>query len=352
VLVSVYVMAAAAFRPSDLSRVLSPVEDAIADIAAGRMVVVRSEAAGHPALACAAERVTTEAVNFLATEARGLIALALTPSGCDRLGLPPMSRDDGTDRRLPYTVSIEARHGVSTGISAADRAHTLRVASDRRSGPADVVRPGHIFPVRAHARGVVLHDGHAEAAVDLARLAGLEPAGVVCAILDGNGNTPSARYLSAFCARHGLTSIDVSELVRYRLRTEAVLERVMDTSLPTLHGTFRALGYASPFDDRRHIALVTGDVAGAGGVVVESCSRWTLDELLGEPWSPAGAQLHAALERIRAAGAGVLVCVGSATLAVVASHAPAAATLRSAAPGTSAIVAGVLADLEVEAPPP
>ena len=243
------------------------IEEAIEDIRQGKMVVVcdDEDRENEGDLTMAAQFVTPEAINFMAKEGRGLICLALTPERCDELGLDLMAAKNESSFETPFTVSIEARTGVSTGISAADRARTIQVAIDPQTSPRELVQPGHVFPLKAKPGGVLERVGQTEAAVDLARLAGLIPAGVICEIMNDDGTMARVPDLEPYCARHGLKMITVADLVAYRRRTEKLVERVVATRLPTAFGDFVAVGYRSLLDGKHHVALVKGDVDGSGG---------------------------------------------------------------------------------------
>ena len=212
----------------------------------------------------AAQFATPEAVNFMAKEARGLICLALTAERCERLGLNLMTAKNEAPLQTAFTVTIEAAGGVSTGISAHDRAHTIQVAIDAGSGPSDIVVPGHMFPLRAKEGGVLERAGHTEASVDLARLAGLNPAGVICEIMNDDGSMARVPELVAYCEKHGLKMVTVADLIAYRRRTEKLVERVIETKLPTAFGEFTAIGYRSLVDDKHHLAMVKGEIDGGG----------------------------------------------------------------------------------------
>src|SRR5256885_2510717 len=220
-------------------------EEAIEDIRSGKMVIVcdAEDRENEGDLTMAAQFVTPEAINFMAKEGRGLICLALAPARCDELGLDLMAAKNESPFETAFTVTIEAREGVTTGISAHDRAHTIQVAIDPRSGPNDLVQPGHIFPLKAKPGGVLERTGQTEAAVDLARLAGLIPAGVICEILNEDGSMARRPDLVPYCERHGLKMITVADLIAYRRRTERLVERVVSTKLPTAFGEFMAVGY-------------------------------------------------------------------------------------------------------------
>ena len=216
-------------------------------------------------LTIAAEFATPESINFMAREGRGLICLALTPERCDELGLDLMAAKNESAFETAFTVSIEARDGVTTGISAADRARTIAVAVDPDASPRDLVQPGHVFPLKAKAGGVLERTGQTEAAVDLARLAGLTPAGVICEIMNDDGTMARVPDLEGYCARHGLKMITVADLIAYRRRHDQLVERVVATQLPTGFGEFTVVGYRSLVDDKHHVALVKGEVDGRRG---------------------------------------------------------------------------------------
>src|SRR5213082_904188 len=248
----------------------STIEEAIEDIRAGKMVVVcdAEDRENEGDLTLAAQFATPEAINFMAKEARGLICLALTPDRCDELGLDLMAAKNESRFETAFTVAIEAREGVTTGISAHDRAHTIQVAIDPASGPRDVVQPGHVFPLKAKSGGVLERTGQTEAAVDLARLAGLNPSGVICEVMNDDGTMARVRDLVPYCERHGLKMITVADLVEYRRRTEKLVERTAQVRLPTEYGEFTAIAYREKLTGRPHLALVRGDVDGAEDVLV------------------------------------------------------------------------------------
>lgn len=286
------------------------VEQALADIAAGKFVVVADDEdrENEGDLVCAAEKVTPEMVNFM-LEAKGMICLAMTNGWADHLGLS-MQVDENTEAmRTAFTVSIDAaaHHGVTTGISAADRAATIRVAVNPASTRADLRVPGHIHPLRARDGGVLQRVGHTEAAVDLARLAGLHPAGVICEILNRDGSTARRPQLEAFARAHGLTFITVAQLVAYRLKVERLVHRVAEARLPTLHGEWRIVGYRNDVDTREHLALVYGDVDGAEEVLVRMHSKCLTGDVFHSQRCDCGWQLDTAMRMIRAEGRGVLV---------------------------------------------
>lgn len=290
---------------------LTPIERAIADIKAGRMVVVvdDEDRENEGDLVCAAELVTAEVVNFMARHGRGWICLALTPEDCDRLDLPQMVERNTESMLTAFTVTIDAerRFGVSTGISASDRATTIRVAIDPESTSADLRRPGHIQPLRAQRGGVLRRVGHTEASVDLARLAGLRPAGVICEILNADGSMARLPDLQHFAAERGLSLIAVADLVAYRLRTEQLVHRVAAARLPTEFGEFQVIGYRNDVDRAEHVALVYGDVAGQANVPVRMHSKCLTGDVFHSLRCDCGMQLHRALELITQAGRGVIV---------------------------------------------
>ncbi len=287
------------------------IEKAIADIRDGKIVIVADdedrESEGDFVLA--AEKVTAGTVNFMATHGRGLICLALPPDRCEALGLHQMTEENSESLRTAFTVSVDAasRFGVSTGISAADRAKTIRVAIDPSTVPSDLRRPGHVFPLRARPGGVLQRVGHTEASMDLARLAGLYPAGVICEILADDGQMMRRPQLYEFAKRHGLTFITVAQLVSHRLQTERLVHRVADARLPTEFGTFRVMGYRNDLDDREHVALVHGEVAGRDDVLVRIHSRCLTGDVFHSQRCDCGWQLESAMRMIVEAGAGVIV---------------------------------------------
>src|ERR687895_805258 len=236
----------------------APIEEAIEDVRAGKFVVVvdAPDRENEGDLTIAAQFATPEAINFMATHGRGLICLCLTEERCDALNLKPMTYNNETPFETAFTITIEARDGVTTGISAADRSRTIQVAIDPSKGPEDVVQPGHVFPLRARPGGVLQRTGQTEAAVDLARLAGLNPAGVVCEVMNADGTMARVPDLIPYCERHGLKLVTVADLIAYRRRTERLIERVVETTMPTRFGAFEAIGYVSPIDGKHHVALV------------------------------------------------------------------------------------------------
>jgi 3,4-dihydroxy 2-butanone 4-phosphate synthase/GTP cyclohydrolase II len=256
-------------------------------------------------LVCAARFATPEAVNFMATHARGLICLCLTGERCEQLGLPPMTPRNEARLGTAFTVSVEAREGVTTGISAADRAHTIQVAIDPASTPHDLVQPGHVFPLRARDGGVLVRAGQTEAAVDLARLAGLDPSGVVCEIMNEDGTMARVPDLVPYCERHGLRMITVADLIEYRRRTEKLIERVVSVQLPTEFGLFTATAFRETLTGRDHLALVLGQVG--DDVLVRVHSECLTGDVFHSLRCDCGEQLEAALVAIAGEGSGVLL---------------------------------------------
>jgi 3,4-dihydroxy 2-butanone 4-phosphate synthase/GTP cyclohydrolase II len=285
------------------------IDDAIADIRAGRTVIVcdGEDRENEGDLVMAAQFATPESVNFMAKEARGLICLALSTERCDELGLSPMTRRNQSLHETAFTVSIEARHGVTTGISAHDRARTIQTAIDPASTAEDLVQPGHIFPLRARSGGVLERSGHTEAAVDLARLAGVSPAGVICEILNDDGTMARVGDLIPYAARHGLRMITVAELIAHRRQSESLVECVAGARLPTPFGVFQLHGYRSLVDGGQHLALVYGEVAGVPDVLVRVHSECVTGEVFGSLRCDCGPQLQEAMRQIAAEGAGAIV---------------------------------------------
>ena len=290
---------------------LGNVEQAIADIRAGKLVIVADDEdrENEGDLVGAAEMVTPDMINFMATHGRGLICLTLIPERCQALGLPPMAEQNTEAHETAFTVSIDAaaRFGVTTGISAADRAATIRVAIDPATVPSDLRRPGHVFPLRARPGGVLQRVGQTEASVDLARLAGLYPAGVICEILSADGTMARRPELEKFAARHGLSFITVAQLVGYRLATERLVHRVADARLPTPFGEFRIIGYRNDVDSAEHVALVYGHVEGESRVLVRMHSKCLTGDVFGSGRCDCGWQLHSAMRMIAQEGRGVVV---------------------------------------------
>src|SRR4051794_881406 len=287
----------------------SPIEEALEDVRAGKMVVVcdAEDRENEGDLTLAAQFATPDAINFMAKEARGLICLALTPDRCDELGLDLMAAKNESPFQTAFTVSIEAREGVTTGISAHDRAHTVQVAIDPKTQPHDLVQPGHIFPLKAKPGGVLERTGQTEAAVDLARLAGLTPAGVICEVMNDDGTMARVPDLVGYCRDHGLKMITVADLIEYRRRKDKLVERVVEAHLPTDFGEFDVIGFRSLVDEKHHVAMVKGDVEGKEDVLVRVHSECLTGDVFHSQRCDCGQQLEAALQMIEAEGEGVLL---------------------------------------------
>jgi 3,4-dihydroxy 2-butanone 4-phosphate synthase/GTP cyclohydrolase II len=290
-------------------RNFATIEEALEEMKAGRMVVVvdDEDRENEGDLTMAAQFVTPEAINFMAAHGRGLICLALTDERARILRLHPMTRDNQSRFATAFTVSIEAREGVTTGISAADRAHTIQVAIDPSSTAQDLVRPGHVFPLVARPGGVLARTGQTEAAVDLARMAGLIPAGVICEIMNEDGTMARVPDLVKYCQRHQIKMITVADLIRHRRRTEKLVRQVAAVHMPTRYGDFMAYGYESLLDGEQHLAVVKGDVAGKENVLVRVHSECLTGDVFHSQRCDCGDQLEAALELIEKEGEGVLL---------------------------------------------
>ncbi|HEY8486218.1 MAG TPA: bifunctional 3,4-dihydroxy-2-butanone-4-phosphate synthase/GTP cyclohydrolase II [Limnochordales bacterium] len=284
------------------------IEQALEELAVGRMIIVvdDEDRENEGDLVMAAQKVTPEAINFMTRYGRGLVCVPLTGERLDQLQIPLMPGASEQSMRTAFAVSVDVVE-VRTGISAFERAATVRALADPTRGPGDFLRPGHVFPLRAKPRGVLDRPGHTEAAVDLARLAGLYPAGVVCEIMNDDGSMARLPQLLTFARRFGLKVISVADLVRYRVRTETMVQRVAEASLPTAHGPFRIVGYQSLLDGETHVALVRGDPAGRAGVLVRLHSQCLTGDVFGSLRCDCGDQLAAALEAIAREDAGVLV---------------------------------------------
>ena len=286
-----------------------PVPEAIEEIRAGRILVVvdDEDRENEGDLTIAAEKVTPEIINFMATHGRGLICLSLTAERCDALRLPLMSPENTSNFGTAFCESIDARQGVSTGISAADRTRTILAAIDPDCRPSDLARPGHVFPLRAREGGVLVRAGQTEASVDLSRLAGLGPAGVICEIMNDDGSMARVPQLEEFCARHGLKMVSVAELIRYRMKHERFIRRVAEGCIATESGEFRTVAYASDLNPEYHLALVLGEVAGKENVLVRMHSRCIYGDVFGATACACGQLVRESLRLIAREGAGVLV---------------------------------------------
>ncbi len=286
------------------------VAEAVAEIKAGRMVVVvdDEDRENEGDLTLAAEHVTPEAINFMARFGRGLICLTLTEERADYLRLGPMTQENTSRFGTAFTESVEAREGVTTGISAADRAHTIRVAIDPASTAYDLARPGHVFPLRARKGGVLVRAGQTEASVDLARMAGLVSAGVICEIMNEDGTMARGPDLVTFCEQHGLKMLTVADLIRYRLQNERYIHRVAESVMPTVYGDFRMIAYESEVDGgESHVALVYGDVGGGGVVPVRVHTHCLAGDVFGTTLCDDRSILDNSLRMIAEAGRGALV---------------------------------------------
>jgi len=288
---------------------IATIEEAVADIRDGKMIIIvdDEDRENEGDLVCAAEKVTPEIINFMARHARGLICLPLTEDRCDELHLTTQVADNTSYLGTAFTVSIDARRGITTGISAADRATTILVAVDPNARPQDLARPGHIFPLRAKNGGVLVRPGQTEASVDIARIAGLYPAGVICEIMNEDGTMSRLPQLEEFAAQHNLKMISVAELVRYRIRKETLVRRVVETDLPTVYGRFRALAYENVINGDVHLAMVMGEVNTDEPVLVRVHTENVTCDMFGSLIDDTGFQLHTALEKIAADARGVVL---------------------------------------------
>jgi len=296
-------------RPSIPEDVALTVDEAARRLAAGRMIVVvdDQDRENEGDLVAAAEKVTPETINFMARHGRGLVCVALTGERCDALDLPPMVERNTSLHETAFCVSVEAARGTTTGISAHDRAATVRALVDPATRPDDLRRPGHMFPLRAREGGVLKRAGHTEAAVDLARIAGLEPAGVLCEIMDDDGRMARLPRLVAFAREHGLGVLTVADLIAWRLRSEKLVERVAGPMLPTAYGEFRIFGYRNTVTGEEHVALVMGEIDSDRPVLVRVHSQCLTGDVFHSARCDCGIQLDLALSRIAREGSGVLL---------------------------------------------
>ena len=287
----------------------APVDQAVEAIRKGEMVIVvdDEDRENEGDLTIAAERITPAAINFMARYGRGLICMPMTGERLDELRIPMMVRENTSRFETAFAVSIEARDVTSTGISAADRAATVRVAIDPATRPADLAQPGHMFPLRARRGGVLVRAGQTEAAVDLARLGGLYPAGVICEIMNDDGTMARVKELSRFAKRHRLLMITIADLIKYRMRNDRLVKRVASANMPTDHGAFRTHAFESRIDGRTHVALVCGDVGDGRDILVRVHSRCLTGEVFRSTRCDCGRQLDAAMQQIAAEGRGVLL---------------------------------------------
>ena len=285
------------------------IDDAVAAIRAGRMVIVvdDEDRENEGDLTIAADKVTPEAINFMARYGRGLICMPMTGERLDQLEIPLMVNQNTTTFNTAFCVSIEAKHHVSTGISAADRSATVHAAINPKTRPSDLARPGHMFPLRARDGGVLVRAGQTEAAVDLARIAGLYPAGVICEIMNEDGTMARVPELAKFARKHRLLMITIADLIQYRLRTERLVKRVASAALPTEHGAFRIVAYQNHLDSETHIALVRGEIGDGNDVLVRVHSKCLTGDVFHSARCDCGPQLETALARIAQEGRGVLL---------------------------------------------
>jgi 3,4-dihydroxy 2-butanone 4-phosphate synthase/GTP cyclohydrolase II len=291
---------------------ISTIEEALEDFKAGKMVIIVDDAdrENEGDLCIAAEKVTPEAINFMAKYGRGLICLALTEEQCEKLKLPLMVPEDQSDalHGTAFTVSIDARHGVTTGISAHDRAKTILTAIANDAKPEDLVRPGHVFPLKARRGGVLVRAGHTEASVDLARLAGLKPAAVICEIMKDDGTMARLPDLVVFAKEHGLKIITIADLIKYRLKKDKLVRRVAEATLPTKYGgDFKIILYESEVDAQHHVALVKGEVSPDEPILVRVHSQCITGDVFGSLRCDCGEQLHEAMRMIEKEGRGIIV---------------------------------------------
>ena len=297
---------------SEYHQYLSPIEEIIEEARQGRMFILvdDEDRENEGDLVIPAQMATPDAVNFMAKNGRGLICLSMTRARCEALGLKPMSADNGTRMQTAFTVSIEAREGVTTGISAADRARTIQVANDPEKGAADLVSPGHVFPLMARDGGTLVRAGHTEAAVDISRLAGLTPAGVICEIMNDDGTMARMPDLVKFAQFHALKIATIADLIAYRRRHDKIVRREVETPFhSTWGGDWRMVVYVNQVAYAEHIALVKGEISGEGPVMVRVHAVNILDDVLADQGSGKAGQLHAAMETISAHGRGVVVLV-------------------------------------------
>jgi 3,4-dihydroxy 2-butanone 4-phosphate synthase / GTP cyclohydrolase II len=286
------------------------IEEAAADIAAGKMIIIvdDEDRENEGDLVCAAEKITPEIINFMITHARGLICMPLTEERCDELHLPPQTAENTSSMGTAFTISIEARTGVTTGISAADRAHTILTAVNPNSKPSDLARPGHVFPLRAKNGGVLVRVGQTEASVDIARIAGCAPAGVVCEIMNEDGTMSRLPELVKFAEKHDLKIISVADLVRYRIHKETLVRKVVETDLPTEHGNFRAAIYENIMNGETHVAFKMGEFSETTEPVLVRVQTENITfAMLGSQIGEASQAIKTSLQKISEAGSGVIL---------------------------------------------
>lgn len=285
------------------------IDEAIADLRAGKLIIITDDEdrENEGDLCCAAEFATPEIINFMATHGRGLICLSMPGERLDELQIPMMVQDNTSKFGTAFCVSIEAKRGVTTGISAYDRSTTVQAAIDPNTRPDDLVRPGHVFPLRACMGGVLQRAGQTEASLDLARIAGLYPSAVICEVMNPDGTMARLPYLTDFAEKHDLKIVSVADLIEYRLKTESFVRRVASPSLPTMHGDFTIIAYENNIDRHNHLALVMGDIDDGRPVLVRVHSECATGDIFGSARCDCGPQLHKSLDMIAEEGRGVLL---------------------------------------------
>lgn len=288
---------------------LSKIGEVLEDLQKGKMIILvdDDDRENEGDLTIAAEKITPEAINFMAKYGRGLICLSLSPEMVETLKLPLMVQENRSRYETAFTVSIEAREGVSTGISAADRARTISVAIANDAKPENLVQPGHVFPLRARKGGVLFRAGQTEGSVDLARLAGLKPAGVICEIMNDDGTMARMPDLIEFAEVHGLRIVSIADIISYRMRNESFVHKVAETTLPTQYGEFKAIAFANDIDDHEHLALVKGDLDPEKDILVRVHSQCTTGDVFGSYRCDCGAQLAKAMEIVQKEGLGIIL---------------------------------------------
>jgi 3,4-dihydroxy 2-butanone 4-phosphate synthase / GTP cyclohydrolase II len=289
----------------------STIEEALDELRAGRLIIIvdDKDRENEGDLACAAEKVTPQIINFMAREGRGLICLPMTEERCTELSLPLQvsERENSSGFGTAFTISIEARAGVTTGISAADRATTILTAVNPATRASDLVRPGHVFPLRARRGGVLMRPGQTEASVDLARIAGLTPAAVICEIMNSDGTMARLPELAEFARTHDLKMVSVADLIRYRMRTEVLVKPIASATVPTSHGEFRAIAFENLLNGEVHLAMVMGEIDPNDAILVRVHQQSVLSDVFGSLHDDHGVQLRIALERIQSEGKGIIL---------------------------------------------
>ena len=288
---------------------IARIEEVLQDLKEGKMIILVDDEnrENEGDLTMAAEKVTPEAINFMAKHGRGLICLSLAPEIVEQLNLPLMVYDNRSPFKTAFTISVEARHGVTTGISAADRAHTILTAVADDARPEDLVQPGHVFPLRARRGGVLFRTGQTEGSVDLARLAGLRPAGVICEVMNDDGTMARLPDLEKFADTHGLKIATVADVIAYRMRKESFVQKAAETILPTPFGSFRAIAFVNDIDDYEHLALVKGEIDSEKEILVGFHSKCLTGDVFGSFRCDCGAQLQKAMELVQKEGLGVIL---------------------------------------------